>query len=252
MIKNWNELTPADFERKKLTAILCVGSCEQHSSYLPLGTDSLIGESIVKGAGNITKTELVMLPTQNIGYSPHHRDFNGCLTLQQDVMFNYLLDICFSVFDSGVSKLIIINSHGGNQSCLQTVVNELGSKGKENVILVRYWDLISEEIDDIRESSKGGMGHAGEFETSLMLYLYPELVIKEKISMNEIIEGNEWHNPDMFSKNQIYIYKPFIKYSFEGYIGQSHYGSKEKGEVIYDKIINKLSKLIDAFSMDDI
>jgi len=245
MLIKWEETTAFDIDLTKSLVLLCVGSTEQHSDYLPLGTDSILGVSLGEAAAKKTNCTVVMLPPQHIGFSPHHRAFPVVLTLSQQVMFAYLMDICRSVYDSGAQKLMILNSHGGNQTCLQSVVNEIGAVLGKQAVLVRYWDLISKVIGSIRESGPGGMGHAGEFETSLMLHFRPDLVHTDRIDDRPPAEGSDWHHPDMFAANKIYIYKPFNEYSPKGNIGQPILGTSEKGGKIASLVIDELAKLMD-------
>jgi len=248
MVQEWYHTS--ELELQKGTALMCVGSCEQHSEYLPLGTDGLIGDSIVREAAGKAKKRVLLLPTQQFGFSPHHRKFPGYVTLSQRAMFEYLTEVCCSVMD-WTDKLVIVNSHGGNQSCLQTVVNELGAAYGKRPILVRYWDLIAEDIDELRETGPGGMGHAGEFEVSLMLHYHPGLVQKERFFDEGPAQGNAWHHPDMFAKNKVYLYKPFDEYSSKGNIGQPEYASAEKGEKIAGIVTDRLAELIDFYAEHD-
>jgi creatinine amidohydrolase len=245
MLIKWEETTAFDLDLSDSLALLCVGSTEQHSDYLPLGTDSFLGVSLGEAAAKKATCKVVMLPPQRIGFSPHHRAFPGVLTLSQQVMFAYLMDICRSIYASGAEKLLILNSHGGNQTCLQSVVNEIGATLQKRAVLVRYWDLISDVIGSIRESGYGGMGHAGELETSLMMHFRPDLVHTDRIDDRPLASGNEWHHPDMFAANKVYIFKPFNEYSLKGNIGQPIFGTKEKGEKIASLVIDELAKLMD-------
>jgi len=247
MLTRWNEINAFDFDPHSVLPVLCVGSCEQHSRHLPLGTDSMLVEKVTEEAAALAKVRVVLLPTQKIGYSPHHRAFRGCITLSQDTMFHYLLEVFRCVFDDGFAKLLIVNGHGGNQSCLQTVVNELGAAGYR-ALLVRYWDLIGPEVAAIRESPAGGMGHAGEFETSLMLHYCPELVLEERIGEYPPARGNSYHGPDLFAKNQVYQYKPFEEYSPDGNVGQPHFASREKGARFAEVASRALADLMDDYA----
>lgn len=245
MLIKWEETTAFDIDLSKSLALLCVGSTEQHSDYLPLGTDSIIGESLGESAARKANCTVVMLPVQHIGFSPHHRAFAGALTLTQQAMFAYLMDICRCVYANGAEKLMILNSHGGNQTCLQAVVNEIGATLGKQAVLVRYWDLIANAIGAIRESGPGGMGHAGELETSLMLHFRPDLVNTDRIDDRQPAIGSEWHHPDMFAANKVYIYKPFNEYSPKGNIGQPLLGNREKGGKIASLIIDELARLME-------
>ena len=251
MLIEWKYCNAFDWHAENAVAVLVVGSCEQHSTHMPLGTDSILGESICRDAAEKTDVPVLLLPTQNIGFSPHHRAFNGFLTLSHKVMFDYIMEVCVSVFENGCSKLIIVNSHGGNQSCLQSVVNELGASYGKSPVLLRYWDLIAGEIDSIRDTPSGGMGHAGEFETSLMLHYHPEYVLKDKMENFDPAKGTDWYNPDMFAKNKIYTYQNFDRYSAKGNIGQPQYATAEKGKKQADIIVEKLVSFIEFYLVNN-
>lgn len=250
MLTHWNEINAFDFEPAGAVAVLCVGSCEQHSLHLPLGTDAMLVEGVAEDAAKLARTRVVLLPVQKIGYSPHHRGFKGCITLSQETMFRYYLELCRCVYDNGFEKLLIVNGHGGNQSCLQTVVNELGATGCRQALLLRYWDLIGDKIAALRDSAAGGMGHAGEFETSAMLYYRPKLVQKDRIKEYPPAEGNRYHGPDLFAKNSVYQYKCFEEYSKDGNVGQPHFASAEKGRMFAEHAAQALAELIDYFAVN--
>lgn len=245
MLIQWDRTIAWDLDAEHALGVLSVGSMEQHSNYLPLGTDSILGQHLVREAAEKAKARVLMLPSQCIGFSPHHRAFPGVITLRNDVMVEYLTEVCESAFRAGLPRLLIVNSHGGNQTALQGVVNRLGSEFGRQVVLVRYWDLIADKIDGIRRSQPGGMGHAGEFETSLMLHFAPELVDTERIDVRPPAKGDAWHHPDMFAKNRVYRYIPFDTYSDLGNIGQAHLASKEEGVRLSQLITDKLAELME-------
>ena len=245
MLIEWKKTCAWDLDAGNALGVLAVGSTEQHSDYLPAGTDSLIGEAIVREAAEKAKARILMLPVQCVGFSPHHRAFPGVITLEHDVMVDYLTVLAESAFCSGIRRLLIVNSHGGNQTALQSVVNRLGAEYGRKVTLVRYWDLISEEVKTIRKSGKGGMGHAGEFETALMLHYYPELVLRDRIDERPPAKGDIWHDPDMFAANKVYRYIPFDTYSKKGQIGQAYLADAEEGKEFARLITDRLSELMD-------
>lgn len=245
MLIRWDRCCAWDLDAEHALGVLCVGSTEQHSDYLPLGTDSLLGEALCAEAAQKAAARILMLPTQRIGFSPHHRAFPGVLTLKNDVMTAYMMDVCESAFACGIKRLLLVNAHGGNQTALQAAVNRLGAELGREAVLVRYWDLVAQDAAAIRKSKPGGMGHAGEFETSLMLHYYPELVLKERIDERPVAQGDAWHHPDMFAKNKVYRYVPFDRYSAKGNIGQAHLASEEEGQILACRITEELAKLMD-------
>lgn len=245
MLICWEKCNAWPAQTSQCLGVLIVGSTEQHSKHLPLGTDSLLGEKLGEEAAVKAAARILMLPPQHVGFSPHHRAFPGVLTLHNNIMVDYLTDLLKSAFDSGLRKCLIINAHGGNQTALQAVVNRLGAEFGHEAYVVRYWDLIADAIADIRKSPFGGMGHAGELETSLMLHYYPELVLTDRIGEYPPAEGDEWHHPDMFAKNKIYRYVPFDVYSKDGNVGQPQFGSAEEGALLASLITDRLAALMD-------
>lgn len=252
MLVEWYKTTALDMkDAADALCVLCIGSCEQHADYLPVGTDGFIGDQIVREAAKKAARKVMLLPALQYGYSPHHRAFPGFITLRQSTLKDLVTDICLSVMQNGLKHMLLVNAHGGNQSSLQAAVNEMGENYGMYPVLVRYWDLITAGIRKIRETEAGGMGHAGELETSLMLHYHPKLVKKERIKNMPPAQGNAWHNPDMFAKNPVYIYKPFDRYSPLGNIGQPQFADAEKGKKIAGLIAEKLAQLMDFCTDND-
>ena len=247
MLMNWHEQAAPDFTTEDVLPVLCIGSTEQHALHMPVGTDALLASSVVRAAAEKAKSKILLLPVQYVGYSPHHRFAKGYLTLSQETMFHYYLEVCRCVFESGFKKLLIVNGHGGNQSCLQTVVNELAAQYDYRAVLLRYWDPVGKEIRAIRESVSGGMGHAGEFETSVMQYVRPELVHNERIKEYPPARIDRYYDPDLQAGNPIWQYKTFDTYSPDGNIGQPHLASPEKGEKFFSTAVNGLTALMDCY-----
>ena len=112
---------------------------------------------------------------------------------------------------------------------------------------MRYWDLIADQINELRTSQSGGMGHAGEFETSMMLHYYPELVKVESIKDYPPAQGNKYHGPDLFARNRVYQYKCFDEYSKDGNVGQPKLASADKGAKFARYAAQALADLVDDF-----
>ena len=126
-------------------------------------------------------------------------------------------------------------------------LNELGLQYNDyTVIGMRYWDFIKKEIQEIRDTPLGGMGHAGELETSLMLFLYPDLVGSDREEY-KLAEGNEWHHPDMFASNMITTYQRFSEISPYGNVGICNTAASEKGEKILKCLTKKIGKFMDEY-----
>ncbi len=233
----FREVTKADI------AVVVVGSLEQHANHLPVGTDVFLGNAVAAAAAERSARRVYLLPPVTYGFSAHHMDFPGSITLKQRTLAAILEEIGDGVFHNGFSNLVFLNSHGGNSAAIHLAVNELGSRNEgKKVVTLRYWDFLREYIGELRESPMGGMGHAGELETSLMQYLWPGMVTDEWQEYR-LAEGNEWHHPDMFAANRITTYQKFSDISPWGNVGVCDRASAEKG----GKILQYLSREIGAF-----
>lgn len=250
MNKNlWSNHTT--YELKKIIeeedpiVIVTIGATEQHGTHLPINTDTDIGFNIAKKMAENSPKRCLVLPPIWTGLSPHHMDFSGTITLRQSTLFALTYDVIESLIVHGVNKIILMNSHGGNISLLKTVVDEIGVNHDVSLIYFTYWNLISDVIDEIRESKWGGMSHAGELETALKLYFSPEDVRKDKIE-DVMLKSNEFFGNDMFYPSKIGLYKTFKSWSELGQIGAPSLATFENGKQIISKVIEKFNKLINT------
>jgi creatinine amidohydrolase len=252
MLINWNELSQLEFEqyREKAAVVVNFASTEQHSYHLPVGTDAFLGKEVTEQAAALAKTPIILLPQVCYGYSPHHRFAPGYITMPQKDLVNYACDICECVRENGFQRMYLVNSHGGNQVYLSAVINEMGEKHGTSFALkeLRYWDVAGPRISEIRESKLGGMGHAGEFETSIMMYLHPELVHKELIHECDPVPGDPWFQRDLLGYKKYQKYANFNEVNPEGHIGQPHLASSEKGKLLFEAVTEELAKFFDYFN----
>lgn len=249
MLIEWKECLAPEFKNitEEDVAVVVVGSLEQHAKHLPVGTDAYLGINVVKEAAKSARRRIFLLPPVTYGFSAHHMDFRGSITLRQKTLISLLEDIGEGVYASGFRNLIFLISHGGNSASVHVALNELGLRYHDyTVISMRYWDFIKKEIQEIRDTPPGGMGHAGELETSLMLCLYPEFVGTDRKNY-ELAEGNEWHHPDMFAANTITTYQRFCEISPYGNVGTCDTATAEKGERILECLTKKIGKFMDEY-----
>lgn len=252
MLINWNQLSQLEFEqyREKAAVVINFASTEQHSYHLPVGTDAFLGKAVTEQAAALAKTPIILLPQVCYGYSPHHRFAPGYITMPQKDLVNYACDICECVRENGFKRMYLVNSHGGNQVYLSAVINEMGEKYGTSFALkeLRYWDVAGQKINEIRESKLGGMGHAGEFETSIMMYLHPKLVHKELIHECDPVPGDPWFQRDLLGYKKYQKYANFNEVNPEGHIGQPHLASPEKGRLLFEAVTEELAKFFDYFN----
>jgi len=253
MLIRWDELNKDHFSQYRENASVAINfaSTEQHSSHLPVGTDAFIGKAVLEKAAELAAAQVIVMPQVCYGYSPHHRFAPGYITISQQTLISYACDVCRCVYENGFKRLFLINSHGGNQVYLSAVVNEIGQDlGNKFLLLeLRYWDLAGPRITEIRDSKPGGMGHAGEFETSVMMYLQPELVNAAKIAECPPVQGDPWFQRDLMGYKKYQKFANFNEDNSDGHVGQPHLATAKKGGLFFEAVTEELATFFDYFHL---
>ena len=158
--------------------IVPIGSTEQHGYHLPIGTDVYLAEALAEKTAE--KTGALVYPSIHFGYSWSWRDRIGTVTIRQDILREILKDVVRSVERYGVKILIFMNGHEANRSLIKYAIREIQDETDVKVLGMFYPGM--EEIYDkyMETPTWGGMFHACEFETSLMLAVKPETVHMER------------------------------------------------------------------------
>ena len=188
---------------------------------------------------------MLVLPTLAVGCSDHHLDFPGSLSVRQESLLNYAQNVLESVIAHGFKNIVIFNSHGGNQGIATVLYEKLGYAHQDcNVVLATWWKLAGEELLAINESGKGGAGHAGELETSLLLHFAPELVRVDKMESSEQYETYDWNDGDMLYGSAVNLYQTMKSRTRNGVFGRPTFGSAEKGKKISELVCREFKKII--------
>ncbi|WP_117595535.1 creatininase family protein [Haloprofundus halophilus] len=233
-------------ERDGSVLVLPVGSVEQHGNHLPVATDSILASAVaVAGATAVADDVPVLVaPTVWTGYSPHHRSFGGTLTGEFGTLLDLLGTVADAALDNGFDALLLLNGHGGNRALVDAAVTVVGRShpGVESLGLT-YFDLAAPFADEVRESDSGGMAHGGEFETSMMRYLRPELV-RDDAPAAYWDEPYDLAGSDLLEGGPLSVYRPFEAYSESGAIGDPSLASAEKGKQFFDGVRAELAALL--------
>jgi len=221
--------------------LLPVGAIEQHGPHLPLDTDINASFEVCRRAAAALRDRAVVLPPVWWGLSPYWMGFPGTLTLRAETLLALIADIVSSVSRHGFRQLLIVNGHGGNDGLLQAAAAQ-SSTADFRVASVSYWNLAP---DVLRATRDGGIGHAGEAETSINLHLQPEAVDHEARA-----SGVELPLPRRAIGARHGVYEPPwpARDSEQGVFGRPQAASKETGERIIDAAAAKLVELIQEFA----
>ncbi|MGH2734044.1 MAG: creatininase family protein [Actinomycetota bacterium] len=173
----WPEVARAASQDR--VALVPIGTLEDHGHHLPIDTDVTLVEAICRGAAAALPDDTVLLPPIVHGYSPHHMDFPGTITIGWDTFCRYCTDVATSLVRHGFLRVLLVNGHGSNQNLVEMAAR-LTTVGEPRSVVAACFYLTSPEslqlIDQVRASDRGGMAHACELETSLYLHLQPGAV----------------------------------------------------------------------------
>ncbi len=190
-----SEMSRAEVGERGLAGAICllpVGSLEQHGDHLPVGTDSMLVETVALRAAGLALRDVVVAPTVWTGLSPHHVRLGMTVTLEPDLLLGLVRSIVRSL-RSWFSEVVIVNGHGGNRGWLGALalVEECPS--------VSYWELVDQNVlRELFPVDLGSIGHAGQAETSAMLATAPALVRSGPSAFEPITRANDpFLLPDM-------------------------------------------------------
>ena len=234
---NWVDIQKAINDGFK-TVIIGVGSTEQHGPHLPTQTDALIADVIV----NLIAQKLeyaLQARTINVGCSDHHLPFSGTISLKKSTLKAIIIDYIESLQRHGFEKIVIIPTHGGNFNPIKEAV-EQAQKRYPNIKILAFTDLMKfvDAQDKIAASfnitiEEAG-GHAGEVETSEVLFLAESLVKKERFQPGYLgILGKE--EIDMLFE------KGMPSLTDIGVLGDPTKASKEHGKIYIEKMVDFLT-----------
>lgn len=165
---SWPEVNEAAASGK--VALLPAATLEDHGLHLPVDTDVVIAEAVCRRAAELASEQLVLLPCVTYGYSPHHIDGPGTLTIRWDTFIDYVRQIANSLAYHGFYRILIVNAHGSNRPVLDLAARlTIVENPDVQCGMLSWWDLksVKKVVAGFRESE--WTGHACELETSIYL-----------------------------------------------------------------------------------
>ncbi|MBS0207848.1 MAG: creatininase family protein [Planctomycetes bacterium] len=220
--------------------IIPVAALEQHGHHMPLFTDSLLLGEVVRRAHEPLAERAIFAPLQWLGNSDHHLDYAGTLSAPPRLYLDLLNGLLENLIHHGFRRLLIVNGHGGNTIPGQQAVFETRQRhrGRSDLLLLfaTYWSLGGKPAEVNPNLQQQSMGHACEWETSMMLRIRPDLVgpldrleaVSRDFSFEPAYHG--WVTQDR---------------SVPGHMGDPRHATAEKGETLFQVFAADLVKMVE-------
>ncbi|MBZ5856867.1 creatininase family protein [Flavihumibacter profundi] len=233
--------------------MLPLGATEQHGPHLGVGTDADIVTSLATAAELHRQEKIILAPTLPYGSSHHHLPFGGTMSLSADLYVQVVIDLVRSLLHCGFRRIVLLNGHGGNITPVKQALSLL-SKEFDNEIpcyiaLATYWELAGSAFSGDKPMESPALSHACEYETSLMLHLYPEKVRMDKVkrAVRPAKNGYVAFEDDIPYRG-VSIVKQTAFISDNGCSGEPQLATKEKGDHLYQKALAAILSFVDDFA----
>ena len=247
---SWHEIDAA--ARAGRLALLPVATIEDHGPHLPVDTDVVIATAVCRHTAERIPDDVVLLPTVNIGYSPHHIDFPGTLTIRWNTFVEYLLDILRSLIHHGFSRILMVNGHGSNAPLAEMATRLAVVEHPDSICAyVSWWELadVRKAVSEFRESEI--TSHACELETSLYLAIDPDRVRMDKAEKDMTMPMSTHVYSDLVGgrpgpefKNPVHLTEYWSTVTRNGAKGDPTKATAEKGNIILDAASRELVEVI--------
>ena len=243
-------------------AIVPTGSTEQHNEHMALCTDFALATLVSQQAALRLYPRVTVSTPCPVGYSPYHMARKGTLTLRKETFLAYVFDVVESLKAHGFRNVLIVNGHGGNEGPLAEALPDWRRSLGITLDVQSYFRVYTdEELAKYVATHKeygAGVGHAGEFETSLILAAFPERV--RRTSMDEYDKAGLDYESNLPAE-----VRGYYRYHSEDYLetiqGEANASDRRSGEaalrataengqallsIAIERIAAKMQKMMEA------
>lgn len=225
--------------RDSTVVVAPIAACEQHSHHLPTFTDTLLVTAVAEGVEQRLPRQVLLLPTLWFGASHHHLRFGGTLSADVDTHIDMLCELVRPLLDDGYPRIMVLNGHGGNIDTMQVALRRLQPRYPRcQMTAASYWDLAAQELAQLAEGARKSMGHACEFETSMVLALRPDLVRRDEIKDDPL--------PSEPALRGLYVAEDMRQRTDHGAVGYPELATPEKGRAFLNAAIERTAEVVQA------
>jgi creatinine amidohydrolase len=233
--------------------VLPLGAIEQHGPHLAVSTDTDIVSLVAMAAEERMGDNIVLCPTVPFGSSDHHLAFGGTLSLSPALYTQVIVDLVGSLLSNGFRRIVLLNGHGGNitpvKQALAILSGKYDSALQPNIALATYWELAGTAFAGAPPMESPALSHACEYETSLMLHLFPE-----KVRMENVVRADRpgrngyigWEDDEPY--RGVSVFSPTAFISDNGSSGEPQLATAEKGRHLYEHAVQALVTFLESFA----
>lgn len=245
--KTWPELK--EYIDKNALILLPVGEIEEHSKYLPVDTDSRIASFLANEIADEIKGEIpvLVMPTVWAGYTPKEVGrWPGAMRIPIPVFTQYVHGICASLADMGFSKLMMLDCHGQHSPMLNIVTKQIADEYGFYYTVASPYTMTAKEFNTFRKSELGGVSHACEWETSIIMLASPELVHPDQFTdEDKMLYHSNYVAGDSVAGSQKVVWSTWgIQKSKHGAYGDPTVADIETARKIVDAVRKNFSEFL--------
>lgn len=254
-VRNWIHLSTTDFnslDREKALVLLPFGATEQHGPHLPVGTDSLIVEEVLRQvAPRLEDLEALVLPTMWCTKSNEHITYTGSLYLQAETLMTMIHDITATIRSSGFKRLVLMNWHGGNSDLLAAIARDVHQRHDLLVFIIDIVRSFLNPLRDIDKLVKDYDIHAGQYETGILQAAYPGLVkpgpydhIGSDLERQKLAESFKGYKHLMPEGGAVYVAWETRDLTPDGVVGNPSKASPEQGLRDLEFMVTRVEEIL--------
>lgn len=251
----WHELSWPQIEKidKQKPVVVPLGSTEQHGLHLPVFVDTIQVTAIAKAAQEQLNDRALFTPALWLGSSHHHLDFPGTLSISPSLYSEVIKDMTRSILKAGFKRIFFLNGHGGNQTPIAQALSELvatdDTADAANLATASWWQVGAQAMDGKKQGMDSpALSHACEYETSVTLFLRPDLVHLEKAIDEPDWVSNNWVELSTKPGGRVSVFHRFARMTEPGSLGLPSAASSAKGEKIFNGVVDQIVSFINDFS----
>jgi creatinine amidohydrolase len=232
--------------------LLPTATLEDHGPHLPVDTDIVCATAMCRRAAELAPHDIVLMPCVTVGYSPHHIDFPGTLTIRWNTFVEYVLDQLRSLTHHGFRKMLLVNGHGSNRPLMEMAARLIVVERPDvHCAFTSWWDLqdVRTVFSGLRETRT--TSHACELETSVYLAVDETRVDMSKAAIDTTYQSSPhfWSDllgqkPDPSYKNPLWMTEYWSVDTDKGVKGDPSKGTKAKGQAVIEAAGREIVEIV--------